>query len=439
MRDPYEILGVSRDASFEEIRRAYRKRAKEVHPDLGGSHEDTVELNTAYAFILNEIKEKEKRREEHEARAQRSSSNSEQSSRAEDTYSRSKSSQQDQNWKNKFKDIDEELEAMRRASEQYESQMRAKQRAAWAAGDRVIWAKLTWDDFFGFFTRTANSGLKGIGLLAAALLGIGSWLLELNLVSAFILAGSLIGFAFSVALKSDKGGLMSAVLVLLGLLTIWVPPTRALFFSNPLATISVLVCLALILKFVSVAGRAGLMTGGVVALYLIATIISQTSQPGGNRGGIVSPNNTTATANPPFSIAQSTTAQSNVAQPNTTQSGGTQSQNSPPAQTQTAAIAPQPKPQAPAPVEPRELTAALGVKLVFNPDVPYQLKIRSGMTTTIHSNDGTVALYRGDHQDGQCQSSITLVAPASSTPYSSAEELIHSCGNRAVFDVVSVN
>ncbi len=423
MRDPYEILGVSRDASFEEIRRAYRRRAKEVHPDLGGSHEDTVELNTAYAFILNEIKEKEKRRAEDEARAQRSSSSSEQSSRAEETYSRSKSSQQDQSWKNKFKDIDEELEAMRRASEQYESQMRAKQRAAWAAGDRVTWAKLTWDDFFGFFTRTASSGLKGIGLLAVALLGIGSWLLELNLVSAFILAGSLIGFAFSVALKSDKGGLMSAVLVLLGLLTIWVPPTRSLFFSNPLATISVLICLALILKFVSVAGRAGLMTGGVVALYLIATIISQTSQPGGIRGGSVPPN-TTAPINPPSSNAQSS---------------GTQSQNSPPAQTQTAVIAPPPKPQAPAPVQPRELTAALGVKLVFNPDVPYQLKIRSGMTTTIRSSDGTVALYRGDHQDGQCQSSITLVAPASSTPYSSVEELIHSCGNRALFDVVSVN
>ena len=232
---------------------------------------------------------------------------------------------------------------------------------------------------------------------------------------------------------------MSAVLVLLGLLTIWVPPTRSLFFSNPLATISVLVCLALILKFVSVAGRAGLMTGGVVALYLIATIISQTSQPGGNRVGIVTPNNTTAPANPASGNAQSTTAQSNVAQPSTTQGSGTQSQNSPPAHTQTAVIAPPPKLQPPAPVEPRELTAALGVKLVFNPDVPYQLKIRSGMTTTIQAGEGTVALYRGDHQDGQCQSFITLVAPASPTPYSSAEELIHSCGSRAVFDVVSVN
>lgn len=179
------------------------------------------------------------------------------------------------------------------------------------------------------------------------------------------------------------------------------------------------------------------MTGGVVALYLIATIISQTSQQGGNRVGIEPPN-TTAPAIPPSGNAQGTIAQSNVAQPSAAQSSGTQSQNSPPAKTQTAAIAPPTKPQAPAPIEPRELTAALGVKLVFNPDIPYQLKIRSGMTTTIQATDGTVALYRGDHQDGQCQSSFTLVAPASSTPYSVVEERIHSCGSRAMFDVVSV-
>ncbi|HOQ14976.1 MAG TPA: DnaJ domain-containing protein, partial [Bacillota bacterium] len=34
MTDPYSVLGVSRDASDEEITRAYRALARKYHPDL---------------------------------------------------------------------------------------------------------------------------------------------------------------------------------------------------------------------------------------------------------------------------------------------------------------------------------------------------------------------------------------------------------------------
>ena len=73
----------------------------------------------------------------------------------------------------------------------------------------------------------------------------------------------------SLALKSDKGGLMSAGLLLCGLMTIWLPPVRAALLLYPLATISVLLCLALVFKFAQQGGTVGLLTGGILSLYVI--------------------------------------------------------------------------------------------------------------------------------------------------------------------------
>jgi curved DNA-binding protein len=47
MRDPYQILGVDKSASQEEIKAAYRKLAKKFHPDLGGDPEKFKEINEA--------------------------------------------------------------------------------------------------------------------------------------------------------------------------------------------------------------------------------------------------------------------------------------------------------------------------------------------------------------------------------------------------------
>jgi hypothetical protein len=48
----WEILGISQGASPQEIKRAYRERALEVHPDRGGSAEAFRNLQRAYDEAL---------------------------------------------------------------------------------------------------------------------------------------------------------------------------------------------------------------------------------------------------------------------------------------------------------------------------------------------------------------------------------------------------
>lgn len=67
--DPYSVLEISRDASKEEIKRAYRKKAKEYHPDLhpndSKAAEKMNEINEAYDMLSNP--EKYQKREQSEA------------------------------------------------------------------------------------------------------------------------------------------------------------------------------------------------------------------------------------------------------------------------------------------------------------------------------------------------------------------------------------
>lgn len=47
----YEILGVDRTATLVEIRRAYKQRVKDCHPDAGGSDAKFRELRQAYDIL----------------------------------------------------------------------------------------------------------------------------------------------------------------------------------------------------------------------------------------------------------------------------------------------------------------------------------------------------------------------------------------------------
>jgi DnaJ-class molecular chaperone len=53
MRSPYEVLGVSRIATIEEIKKSYRKLSKECHPDTGGDEDQWAELKEAYDCLID--------------------------------------------------------------------------------------------------------------------------------------------------------------------------------------------------------------------------------------------------------------------------------------------------------------------------------------------------------------------------------------------------
>jgi DnaJ-class molecular chaperone len=53
----YEELGISKEATQEEIKLAYRKKAREHHPDKGGDKEDFQKVQKAYE-ILSDIDRK---------------------------------------------------------------------------------------------------------------------------------------------------------------------------------------------------------------------------------------------------------------------------------------------------------------------------------------------------------------------------------------------
>lgn len=57
-RDYYEVLGVGKNASADEIKKAFRRLAVEHHPDRGGDETKFKEVNEAYEVLKDESKRK---------------------------------------------------------------------------------------------------------------------------------------------------------------------------------------------------------------------------------------------------------------------------------------------------------------------------------------------------------------------------------------------
>ena len=415
MRDPYDILGLKRGASFDEIKAAYRRACKSKHPDMGGSHDEFVELQNAYEAILQDLKRGYQQQHE-EAKA---GGTYEEGRARTETGGRSRNERE---WERTYRDIDDELEELRRAAHAYEDALRAMRARAWQAGDRATWAKLTGQDIFHFLRTIVRSGVKGRALLVAALIGLGSVLADANIVSALVILGSGIGFFFSLALKSDKGGIMSAGLLLFGLMTIWLPPVRAALFNYPLATISVLFCLGLILKFAQQGGIVGLATGGVLALYVIGAIVGDTGRREQDR--LFRPQSAKVVVRPVHrGMAQLPKPLAPIMlEPGTRRAPQSQLLGQSP----------------PLPPEPLTLIATKGAVLKFVAGVTYHLKVCTGATTLLSATQGKIALYSADARLGECRSTIEFAMRADSSPYEEIDHTIRACGGDVIAEVLDV-
>ncbi|MGI9422533.1 MAG: DnaJ domain-containing protein, partial [Hyphomicrobiaceae bacterium] len=60
--DPYSVLGVSRDASDDEVRRKFRRLAKELHPDINPNDEAASERFKKVSLAYDLLGDSEKRK-----------------------------------------------------------------------------------------------------------------------------------------------------------------------------------------------------------------------------------------------------------------------------------------------------------------------------------------------------------------------------------------
>lgn len=56
MKSLYAILGLAKSATPDAVRKAYRKKARKAHPDVGGSNEAFAELKLAYDVLIDPVR-----------------------------------------------------------------------------------------------------------------------------------------------------------------------------------------------------------------------------------------------------------------------------------------------------------------------------------------------------------------------------------------------
>ena len=64
--DPYDILGLPEEFSFEQVKRSYKKKALRAHPDKGGSEIEFARITKAYLFIKEEFSKQTMQKQSYE-------------------------------------------------------------------------------------------------------------------------------------------------------------------------------------------------------------------------------------------------------------------------------------------------------------------------------------------------------------------------------------
>lgn len=52
--NPYQILGITSSTSYEDAKRIFRKRMKELHPDMGGDPKEMQKVKEAWDYLNSE-------------------------------------------------------------------------------------------------------------------------------------------------------------------------------------------------------------------------------------------------------------------------------------------------------------------------------------------------------------------------------------------------
>ena len=64
--DPYEVLGVSKNFTWDELKESYRRIARLVHPDKGGSHKVFQLVTSSFKMLAHQYKARQDDRLHHE-------------------------------------------------------------------------------------------------------------------------------------------------------------------------------------------------------------------------------------------------------------------------------------------------------------------------------------------------------------------------------------